>query len=276
MPYYYVSIRYLSKENSLKRKGSYGLSEDEVKTRYTEKFGNREDVTIRGYRIPYNMIDAIQVFKTDKKISEIAKEISLSEASVCKNVSSQFVRGNSSANKINSTNSPNPRIFIIHGRSEQPKDDLADFLTDCGLQPVILSEEPNRGRTIIEKLECSNVGYAFAILTPDDEGCLCGTLDRLMQEKSEEKTFGKLKIGSPNLEKIRSQVKLRARQNVILEFGFFIAKLGRDKVCYIHQGNLEVPSDIHGIGYLEFKKSIADCYNGIIKELKAAGYKLNL
>jgi predicted nucleotide-binding protein len=285
MPYYYISIRYLSRTNSLKREGSFGLTENEVRDRYAEPFVKGEEIFIGGKRIANNMIDAIQVFETEKPISKIAKEYSLSKKSVCtrirlgkigKNVTNRFINKIPLVKKISSTKSPNDRIFIIHGRAVQPKNDLADFLTDCGLEPVILAEEPNRGRTIIEKLELSNVGYAFAILTPDDEGCLCGTIDKLLEEKDKEVKMGNLKISNGEVEKTKRDIRFRARQNVILELGYFIGKLGRHNVCYLHQGNLDTPSDILGLGYLEFKDSIADCYEGIITELKAAGYRISL
>jgi len=103
-------------------------------------------------------------------------------------------------------------IFIVHGRDEKPALELARIVEkDLGLNSIILHEKPDKGRTIIEKLEDESleVGYAFVILTPDDAGNLI--------EKFNE---GKLTY--------------RARQNVVLEFGYFMGLLGRNRVCCLH------------------------------------------
>lgn len=63
---------------------------------------------------------------------------------------------------------------------------------------------------------------------------------------------------------------------MILEFGYFIGKLGRDKVCCLHQGDVELPSDMHGIVYVPFKESVNEVRDKIVKELKAAGYKMKI
>src|SRR5208283_1991768 len=122
-----------------------------------------------------------------------------------------------------------------------------------GFNVIILSEQPDKGRTIIEKLEheTTDIGYAFVILTPDDVG-----MDREL------------------LEKKNNGLCLRARQNVVLELGYFVGKIGRSKVCCLYKGNLELPSDIHGVIYKKFEKSVEDCYKAIIEDLKAAGYEI--
>ena len=66
----------------------------------------------------------------------------------------------------------------------------------------------------------------------------------------------------------------RARQNVILEFGFFVGRLQRDRVCCLYNEGVELPSDMHGIVYVPFKKSVSEARDMIIKELKAAGYEI--
>ncbi|MBK8483496.1 MAG: nucleotide-binding protein [Saprospiraceae bacterium] len=94
-------------------------------------------------------------------------------------------------------------IFIVHGHDDRSKIEVARTIEKLGLNPIILSEQPNEGQTIIEKFELhSNVGYAIVILTADDLG-------KIKTEKDD---------------------KYRARQNVILEMGYFIGKLGRSKV----------------------------------------------
>ena len=110
-------------------------------------------------------------------------------------------------------------------------------------------------RTIIEKLEkYSNVSYAFIILTPDDVG------GNFIRYKGKLLEF--------------SKIDFRARQNVVLEFGYFIGLLGREKVCCLYKGNIELPSDMHGICYVHFQESITEVKDTILKELNAADYKL--
>jgi len=117
-------------------------------------------------------------------------------------------------------------IFIVHGRDNEAKEIVARFIHKIGLTPIILHEQPNNGKTIIEKFELfSDVSYAVVLLTPDDLGAL-----------TDEK----------------EQLKSRARQNVILELGYFMGKLGRNNVCALVRNNVELPSDYHGILYIEF------------------------
>ena len=97
------------------------------------------------------------------------------------------------------------------------------------LRPVVLHEQPNEGRTIIEKFEdFAHVGFAVVLLTPDDTG-------RLQDDAGE--------------------YRPRARQNVIFEFGYFIGKLGRERVCALVQGDLERPSDYDGVLYIQLDDS---------------------
>jgi predicted nucleotide-binding protein len=113
-------------------------------------------------------------------------------------------------------------IFIVHGHDEAAKHQVARFLERVKApEVVILEEQPDRGRTIIEKFEqhSASAGYAVVLLTGDDEGRKLGT----------------------------EELNPRARQNVILELGFFIAKLGRSRVAMLYQDGVERPSDIDGV-----------------------------
>ncbi len=113
------------------------------------------------------------------------------------------------------SNPDTKKVFVIHGRDKGTREMVAGFLKKLELQPVILSEQSSRGRTIIEKFEQhAEVGFAIALLTPDDTGSLEGDKKRP-----------------------------RARQNVIFELGFFIGKLGRERVCALTKGDVEIPSE---------------------------------
>lgn len=150
-------------------------------------------------------------------------------------------------------------VFIVHGKEDKPKLELARMLEKLGFNVIILSEQPDKGRTIIEKLEQEtiDIGYAFVILTPDDVG-----MERKIKAEPE-------KFQDAGLH-------YRARQNVILELGYFIGKIGRNRVCCLYKGNVELPSDIHGILFKKFNESVEECYGEIIKELKAAGYEIKV
>jgi predicted nucleotide-binding protein len=143
------------------------------------------------------------------------------------------------------------RIFIVHGRDEGPKQSVARLLGKLGLEPIILHEQPNKGRTVIEKFEdYSDVGYAVVLLTPDDMGGL----------KSEK--------GEPDL-------RPRARQNVVFEQGFFVGKLRRSRVCALLAKDVEQPSDMSGVLYISLDENNAWELR-LAKELKAAGYDIDL
>lgn len=154
-------------------------------------------------------------------------------------------------------------VFIVHGRDDKPKLELARMLEKLGFNVVILSEQPDKGRTIIEKLEQEtiDIGYAFVILTPDDVGMERGLFEKMSAEPEKYRDVG---------------LCYRARQNVALELGYFVGKIGRNRVCCLYKGDVELPSDIHGVLFKKFDKSVEECYKGILDELKAAGYEIKV
>lgn len=137
------------------------------------------------------------------------------------------------------------RVFIIHGHDEAVRETVARFLEKLDFQPIILHEQANKGRTIIEKFEeHADVPFAVVLLTPDDVG-------KLKDEKSD--------------------LKPRARQNVILELGFFLGRLGRERVCPLVKGDVETPSDYDGVVYTKLDGAGAWKMK-LVQELKAAGF----
>lgn len=148
------------------------------------------------------------------------------------------------------------KIFVVHGHDEKLKHEVEIFLQEIGLEPIILHRQPDKGQTIIEKIESnSDVGYAIILLTPDDIGY--SSIEESKEESEREKNF-------------------RARQNVIFEFGYFIGKLGRSRVCCLYKENVELPTDVSGIIYKEVKTTVDEIAFSIIKDLKAIGYSVNL
>jgi len=139
------------------------------------------------------------------------------------------------------------KVFIVHGHSDAMKLAAVRVITQLGLTPIVLHEQPNKGRTIIEKFErlSSDISYAIVLLSADD---------------------------------IMSDGKRRARQNVILELGYFIAKLGRENVIALHDtsaGDIEIPSDITGILYEPYDKPDGSWRFEVVQELQAAGFKVD-
>ena len=139
------------------------------------------------------------------------------------------------------------RVFIVHGHDDGPREAVARFLERLGLTPIILHEQVSRGRTIPEKLQnYSDVGFAVVLLTPDDEGCAKG-----------------------------DEMKPRARQNVILELGYFIGRLGRERVCALLKEDVEMPSDYMGVVYVAFDGAAGGWRLNLARELEGADYKVD-
>ena len=138
------------------------------------------------------------------------------------------------------------RVFLIHGRDHSTRDTVARFLESLGLVAVILEEQPNRGRTIIEKFEEHVQGdFAVALLTPDDMGGLSN-----------------------------GELQPRARQNVIFEFRYCIGTFGRGRVVALVKGEPEIPSDYSGVLYIPMDERGA-WRNDLIREMKSTGIDID-
>ena len=159
------------------------------------------------------------------------------------------------------------KVFIVHGRNHEPMKELKTMLYDFGLNPIVLHEKATGGLTLAEKLErySKDVGYAFVILTPDDVGAFRSKFVDVHPQV----------LSKRSLKAIRD-LKLRARQNVIFEMGYFWGLLKRQKVCCLLKGDVEKPSDIEGILYVPFKDSVEEVRFKIFKELTEAGYEIKL
>jgi predicted nucleotide-binding protein len=140
------------------------------------------------------------------------------------------------------------KVFLVHGHDDAVKQSVARFLEKLDLEPIILHEQPNKGQTVIEKFETnSDVRFAVVLLTPDDEGRATTARD----------------------------LKPRARQNVILELGYFIGKLHRARVCALHKDAVELPSDIHGVTWVRYDDA-GGWRLELARELKAAGVSVDM
>ena len=136
------------------------------------------------------------------------------------------------------------KVFIVHGHDNALKQEVARMVEKQGLETIILSEQANRGKTIIEKFEeHSDVGAAICLFTGDD--------------------YGKAKDATSE--------NLRARQNVVFEAGYFMGKLGRGNVILIASPDIEIPSDLQGVVYTNKDMWQTD----VLRELKAIGYNVD-
>ena len=160
--------------------------------------------------------------------------------------------GGSAISPERSLNSPriSNRVFLVHGHNEAAIQETARFLEKFDLDIIILREQPNSGRTIIEKfIDFSDVGFSVVLLTSDD----LGGAQKTPYDKQ----------------------RPRARQNVILELGFFLGKLGRKRVCALYQEGVEIPSDYDGVIFIPLDKNGA-WHLPLARELKAAGLSIDL
>ncbi|MBF1373699.1 MAG: nucleotide-binding protein [Porphyromonadaceae bacterium] len=141
------------------------------------------------------------------------------------------------------------KVFIVHGHNDAAKSEAARFVESLGFKAIILHEQASLGDTIIEKIEKnSNVGFAIVLYTPCDWGASQGEKDHL---------------------------NLRARQNVVFEHGYLMAKIGRKNVCPLVKGDIETPNDISGVVYIKMDEG--DGWKlAVAKEMKKSGYDVDL
>lgn len=141
------------------------------------------------------------------------------------------------------------KVFIVHGRDNEAKQEVARFIESVGLTPIILHEQASGGKTIIEKIEhySNEAGYAVVLYTACDHG--------------------------RGIHESKVPPKNRARQNVVFEHGYLMAKLGRENVCALVKGEIETPNDISGVVYVNLDSPGA-WKTQVAQELKSSGYTL--
>ena len=168
----------------------------------------------------------------------------------CKAIFETYLEDMEEENEIDTQSESNTKsgnmdkVFIVHGHDGELKQSVARIIEKQGLEATILSEQVNKGRTIIEKFEdYCDVGGAICLFTADD--------------------IGKAKKDDSD--------NLRARQNVVLETGYFMGKLGRDHVVILADDGIEIPSDLSGVVYTNTENWKID----LLKELRAMGYTVD-
>lgn len=195
--------------------------------------------------------------REDRDIKEIMREVVSSRDRYTENITNDILReakhsldtdglGLKKEMKIQTSSN---KVFIVHGRDTLLRTQVENVLRALGLEPIILQEQANIGKTIIEKIEkYTDVGFGIVLYTPCDEG-------RLRSEEEE--------------------LKPRARQNVVLEHGYLMGKLGRERVCCLVSDDVEFPSDIQGVVYTS-AKNVGQWKYDLAKELKVAGFDIDM
>lgn len=151
------------------------------------------------------------------------------------------------------TTAANRKVFVVYGHDSNARTQLEAMLRRWDLEPIIFDQVVSSGATIIEKLEeyTSVVGFGIVLATPDDIG----------YAKNNEATK-----------------RYRARQNVVLELGMLLAKIGRSKVAILlsQAEEMEKPSDIDGLIYIPFTNNVEETKLSLAKEMQANGYVIDI
>ncbi len=268
--YYSVLIEVTEGNNSREHTMLDQPDLDEIIKKIIIPYAEGNEFIVDGYRLNESKISRLKIVSSKLSIKSIleskqkavpAGRIRLyTETSIISYNQSRFIQditdevlskySGKLKRKGNNIDVNNNKVFIVHGHDDAIKYDVSNFLRKVGLEPIILHEQANQGKTIIEKIEkeCADVGYGIVLYTPCDKG-----------ETAEM---------SPN------DMQYRARQNVVFEHGYLIGKLGRKKVCALVEGDIEKPSDIDGVLYISYQPGIWELAVG--KELRSAGYDIDL
>ncbi len=146
------------------------------------------------------------------------------------------------------------KVFVVHGHDGEAKNEVENLLREFGLEPIVLHRQADEGQTIIEQFEKhSDVGYVVVLLTPDEIAYL---------------------TSEDNLSDTDRKKERRARPNVIFEFGYFVGKLDRSRVCCLYTGDVTLPSDLNGLIYKKYHTQVEEVGHSLRKELMKAGYSL--
>lgn len=153
------------------------------------------------------------------------------------------------AGLISNASSAAQEIFMVYGHDHSFRSEVEMFLAKItGVQPVIFDREPSHGsETVIEKLERlgGRAGFAVVLMTPDDVGSTRNA----------------------------ASVEGRARQNVLIELGWFAGRLGRSRVRIVRHPDASIPSDLSGILYTS---TSGNWQTELAKDLSMAGLTVNL
>ncbi|AHI27616.1 MULTISPECIES: TIR domain-containing protein [Acetobacteraceae] len=274
--YYFVVVQInekLSKSDDYRTYIQYDEKDlNNIKNNIVKPYLKKEDIHFEGYFIKPSNIRQISIKTSDKPITVLTDEANSRMQSnvimyidpesivrskdglqdITKSVfdsvrltlDHQLVQSKAGKILVGQSN----RVFIVHGRDDLAKTATARLIESLGLDAIILHEQTNAGKTIIEKIEQeTDCGFAIILYTPCDLGRVSSEVDE----------------------------QPRARQNVIFEHGYLTAKLGRDRVCALKKGNVETPSDISGVVYTDMDDAGMWKF-AVARELQTAGFTIDM
>ncbi len=140
------------------------------------------------------------------------------------------------------------KVLIVHGGDDASNEAVTRFVEQLGLSPTLLRDQPGAGGTIIGRFDYSSVGFVIVQLFPDD-------LDTARDKPDE--------------------FKPRARQQVAFELGFFVGKLGPERVCALHKEDIEIPFDDQALTYVSMDPA-GRWQMALAQAMKRAGMQVNL
>jgi len=295
MPYYHVRIA--KKSGKTRWAFAFDLTKKQVVEEIITPFTHREPFMCARSPIEPSDVDHIRINETEESSSQIIAKTKwkrfgeklmdllageskdyLDEWYIIhagKDVTRDLIKGFSLSREVSRTFVTKEHVFIVHGRDDEQALLLQKYLKDkLKVEAVMFDDLPDKGRTIIEQLINiqDNVGYAFVIVTPDDVGCSAKDIIEAGMLVA-----GLKSVKGETVGKIFEMFHTRARQNVVFEFGLFIGALGRERVCCLLKKDTEErPSDIDGILYKPFNKSVSEIFHEIPEELAEAGFEIKM
>lgn len=293
MPYYHVYIAFTDKSGKQDSMFKFNLLQEDLKKIVVSPYMNNKSFLFVGRRVHPSSIDILNIYESEKRAEEYVlpngKSVfddDVNNTYISKCFSRQKVEGiqvctydfiTSLEEEARKTPvkplGKKEKVFIVHGRDDKQALRLQKYLTRTLKIDAEMFEdfkERSSSNTIIEQLEYirDNIGYAFVIVTPDDLGYLREDIEKCRTRV----LIGKRSVAVKSVCEILDKFQTRARQNVVFEHGIFTGALGRDKVCCLLQkGTKEKPSDIDGILYVDFNKSVRETFPEITEKLKKIG-----
>jgi predicted nucleotide-binding protein len=281
----FYHVRITQKSNKSHDETKADLTEEQLLERFLLPYEQGDPIIINGKTIPMEDLERIRISRSDKETKYIIQQIEAEDrnspavfiggpsyewraADRAEDITDTYIsgppgykRGSTKAEKTERNSSmdghaSSSRVFVVHGHDHALKSDLEVFLRNIGLEPIVLHRQPDEGLTVIEKFErYADVGFAIILLTPDDVS---------------------FSIDQAQLPEDQRAIEYRARQNVIFEFGYFVGKIGRGRVCCIYREGVSLPSDLAGLLYKKVTSSIEEIGYSLIKELQQAGLRPRL
>lgn len=268
--YYHVVIKLIEKN---KKDYSVTLSEldlenlDDIVNDTVLPYLEKTEFLFDGQMLTKNHIESLKIFETNNLSQELvniedskprdfvwitSKQDVVTYDKYSKDITKQVFKKAQTNNSQKETKITHEydksKVFIVHGHDNEAKTEVARFIEKIGFEPIILHEQANSSKTIIEKIESySNVGFGVVLYTACDVGA----------KQSES-----------------SNLNNRARQNVVFEHGFLIGKLGRKNVCQFVKGDIETPNDISGVVYISMDSRSWQIE--LAKEMRASGYSIDM